>query len=231
MDMAAILFNGAGPFEQIGNTLSIKGPMWDLVRTAQAVSEKTTLQIWPCCKKVKGQLMAIIWTNLVVFESLMLYTEIQPQSFLGSREEDFLQFLPYTDMVAILQNHLTNWQYPFDRKPHVISGENCSSSFRKKTFKKLHNSIHVYSPGARADNPQGTKVWLKLKCFTTLITHCKFQPLVFNTFWENYFSTFSPYKLMGTQTWPCCKNIRGQNMAIIWTNVVDLESLMLYTMI
>ena len=115
MDMAAILFNGAGPFEQIGNTLSIKGPMWDLVRTAQAVSEKTTLQIWPCCKKVKGQLMAIIWTNLVVFESLMLYTKIQPQSFLGSRE-DFLQFLPYTDMVAILQNHLNKLAIPFQQK-------------------------------------------------------------------------------------------------------------------
>ena len=32
----------------------------------------------------------------------MLYTKIQPQSFLGSREEDFLVFLPYTDKAAIL---------------------------------------------------------------------------------------------------------------------------------
>ena len=24
----------------------------------------------------------------------------------------------------------------------------------KKTFKKIHNSIYVHSPGARADNPQ-----------------------------------------------------------------------------
>ena len=36
-------------------------------------------------------------------ESLMLYTKIQAQSFLGSGEEDFQGFfLPYMDMTAIL---------------------------------------------------------------------------------------------------------------------------------
>ena len=35
----------------------------------------------------------------------MLYTKIQPQSFLGSGE-DFLVFLPYMDMAAILINGL-----------------------------------------------------------------------------------------------------------------------------
>ena len=59
-----------------------------------------------------------------------------------------------------------------------------------------------------ADNPQGTKFWLELKCFTTLITHFKFQPLVFNTLWENDFSTVTPYKCMGRQIWPCRK--KGQ---------------------
>ena len=46
-------------------------------------------QIWPCRKKVKGQFKTISWTKLVDLESLMLYTKIQPQSFLGSKEEDF----------------------------------------------------------------------------------------------------------------------------------------------
>ena len=32
MDMAAILINGAEPFEQIGNTLTTEGPMWNLVK-------------------------------------------------------------------------------------------------------------------------------------------------------------------------------------------------------
>ena len=38
MDMAAILFNSAEPFELIDNTES---PMRNLVKTGQAVSEKT----------------------------------------------------------------------------------------------------------------------------------------------------------------------------------------------
>ena len=40
MDMAATLFNGAKPFEQISNILSTEGPMWNLVKTDQAGSEK-----------------------------------------------------------------------------------------------------------------------------------------------------------------------------------------------
>ena len=39
MDMVTILFNGAEPSEQIGNTLWT-GPIWNLVKIAQMVSEK-----------------------------------------------------------------------------------------------------------------------------------------------------------------------------------------------
>ena len=46
--------------------------------------------------------MIITWTNLVELEFSMLYTKIQPQSFLQSAE-DFQEFLPYMDMVAIAQ--------------------------------------------------------------------------------------------------------------------------------
>ena len=89
----------------------------------------------------------------------MLYTKIQSQSFLGSREEDFQEFLPYMDMAAILYNCAK----PFEQIGNTLStdgpvknGENCSSSSREEIY-KLHNFIHVYSPVARADNPQGTK--------------------------------------------------------------------------
>ena len=44
MGMAAILFNGAKPFDQIGHTFSIEGLMWNLVKIAQAVSEKKTFK-------------------------------------------------------------------------------------------------------------------------------------------------------------------------------------------
>ena len=38
--MAAVLFSGAEPFKQNVNTLSKEGPLWNLVKIAQAVSEK-----------------------------------------------------------------------------------------------------------------------------------------------------------------------------------------------
>ena len=44
MSMAAILFNVAEPFEQIGKTLSTEGPVWNLVKNAQAVLEKKTFK-------------------------------------------------------------------------------------------------------------------------------------------------------------------------------------------
>ena len=44
MDMAAILFNGAETFEQIGKTLSTEGPIWNLMKIAKEVSEKKTFK-------------------------------------------------------------------------------------------------------------------------------------------------------------------------------------------
>ena len=38
--MAAIFVNGADPFEQIVNTLSTEGTMWNQVKIAQMISEK-----------------------------------------------------------------------------------------------------------------------------------------------------------------------------------------------
>ena len=42
--MAAILFNGAEALEEIVNTLSTEGPLWNLMKIAQAVSEKKTFK-------------------------------------------------------------------------------------------------------------------------------------------------------------------------------------------
>ena len=87
-------------------------------------------------KKVKGQSMINIWTNLVELEFSMLYTKIQPQSFLGSGEEDFQAFFTICGhdghLVQLHGTIWTNWQYLFDRRPHVKSGENCSSSVREE---------------------------------------------------------------------------------------------------
>ena len=40
MGTAAILFNGMESFEQIINTFSTEGPMWNLVKIGLAVSER-----------------------------------------------------------------------------------------------------------------------------------------------------------------------------------------------
>ena len=41
------------------------------------------------------------------------------------------------------------------------------------------------------------------------------------------FQHYPPYKCMGMQIWPCLK-IKGQPRVIILTNLVDLDSMMLY---
>ena len=64
--------------------------------------------------------MIIIRTNMVELESSMLYSKIQPQSFLGSVQEDFQEFLPYMDMAAIL----FNCAEPFERIGNTLSTDN-----------------------------------------------------------------------------------------------------------
>ena len=46
-------------------------------------------QIWLYHKNVKGHASLIILTNLVDLQSPMLYTKIQPQSFLSTEEGQF----------------------------------------------------------------------------------------------------------------------------------------------
>ena len=46
MGKAAILFNGSETFQQIVKILSTEGPMWNLVKIAQAISEKKTFKYY-----------------------------------------------------------------------------------------------------------------------------------------------------------------------------------------
>ena len=50
----------------------------------------------------QGQPMVIIWTTLVELPYTMLHTKFQGHRFIGSGEEDFLSFLPYMGMAAML---------------------------------------------------------------------------------------------------------------------------------
>ena len=181
--------------------------------------------------------MTVIWTNLVDFESPMLYMvpRFCLKAFLVLEKKIFKCFLSYRAMAAILFNGTE----PFEQIVSILSTEcpvwnlvNIAQAVSEKKYLKITQfHICIIYPRGKAANPKGTKFLLLLKSFTTLIIHCKFQPLVFNTFWENDFSTFSPYKCIVMQIWSCCKKVKGQPTTIIWTNLVDLESLMLYTKI
>ena len=50
----------------------------------------------------QGQPRVIIYINYVELESPMLQAKFQDHSTSGSGEEDFLRFLPYMGMAAIL---------------------------------------------------------------------------------------------------------------------------------
>ena len=50
----------------------------------------------------QGQPREIIWTILVVLTYTMLHTKFKGHRSIGSGEEDFLRFLPYMGMAAIL---------------------------------------------------------------------------------------------------------------------------------
>ena len=61
MDMTTIFFNNAEPFEQIDNNLSTEGPMRNLVKNSQTVSEKKTFKddtiLYMYIAQEKGQII------------------------------------------------------------------------------------------------------------------------------------------------------------------------------
>ena len=68
--------------------------------------------------------------NLVELEFPMLYTKIQPQSFLGSGQEHFKAFLPYIGMTAIWFNGVEPFKQTVDtHSTEGLCGDNCSNGF------------------------------------------------------------------------------------------------------
>ena len=63
-------------------------------------------QTWPPRKKVKCQCKIFSLATLIDLPFLTVCAKIQPQGILSSGEEDFLRFLPYIGMAAILVNRL-----------------------------------------------------------------------------------------------------------------------------
>ena len=86
-------------------------------------------QIWPCRKIDQWQRRVIIWTNLVVLEHPILHTKCQCHRPFGSREDDFLSFLPYMVMAAIM----VMWPGPIEQTfvPPSIGGSTLKFYFNR----------------------------------------------------------------------------------------------------
>ena len=74
MGIAAILFSCAEPFEQIGNTLLTEGPMWNLVKISQTVSEKTFKNytiLYMYIAQWQGQIT--LWDKILIITKMFYY--------------------------------------------------------------------------------------------------------------------------------------------------------------
>ena len=80
-------------------------------------------------------------------------------------KSDFIQFLFMLLYMYIDpgQGMTTPWGRNFDANRNILSLRSFVASFKKISLKSdfiqffFHDFIHVYSPGAEADSPQGTK--------------------------------------------------------------------------
>ena len=93
----------------------------------------------------------------------------------------------------------------------------------------FHDLINVYNPRAGAYSPQRTKFWCQQKLLVTSVICCYFQLIDDNSFWKIHCFTFSSYKSIRDQIWPCRKIGQGQPRVIIYINFVELESPMQHT--
>ena len=120
------------------------------------------------------------------------------------------------------QELTTHWGQTFydNRKafslcPYVASFKMISS---KSDFIHIFNDfIHVYSPGARAENPLGTKFWCQQKALITSTICCKFQTnLVEFWFYTHFLMFFHIYIALGQgQTTLCGKKFSCQQKSLV----------------
>ena len=87
----------------------------------------------------------------------------------------------------------------FDVNRNVLSFHSFVASLKKMSLKSdfkhfFHDLIHLYSPGAAADSPQGTKFLCQQKGLIILPTCCKFQRTLFEVWFYTMFFMIFFYK-------------------------------------
>ena len=91
--------------------------------------------------------------------------------------------------IAAGQGQTTARGQNFDVNRNLLSLRSFATSLKKSLWSLilytfLHDFIHVYSPGAGADNPQGSKFW----SFVTSFICCKFQKNLFLSDFIQFFN-------------------------------------------
>ena len=87
---------------------------------------------------------------------------------------------------APVQRLTTPWGRNFDVNRNILSLRSFVASSKKISLKSdfihfFHHFIHVYSPGAGADSPQGTKFWCQQKPLVTSVIYYKFHKNLFRS--------------------------------------------------
>ena len=133
------------------------------------------------------------------------------------------------------------------QQEHLVTSVICCK-FKKKSLWSLilynffHDFIHVYSPRAGADRPQGTKFWCQQKCLVTSFICCKLKrkclwSMILYNFFHDLIHVYSPGagadSPQGTKFWCqqkglitlpiCCKFQR--NLFKVWFYTIFFHDL------
>ena len=73
MGIAAILFHGAEPLKQIANIPLTEGPMWNLVKIGQAISEKKTFKHFTILYMYTAQGQGQVIPKILMVTKLVYY--------------------------------------------------------------------------------------------------------------------------------------------------------------
>ena len=97
------------------------------------------------------------------------------------------------------------WEWNFDANRNILSLQSFVTSFKNISLKSdfihfFHDFIHVYSSGAEADSPQGTKFWYQQKCLVTSLICYKVQKKSLKSDFIQFFhDLIHVYSLQGTK--------------------------------
>ena len=154
-----------------------------------------------------------------------------------SMKSDFIHFFFMILYMCIVprQGLTTPWGQNFYVNRNILSLWSFVASFKKSlwslilySFFFFHDFIHVYSPRAGADSPQGTKFWCQQKGLISLLICCKFQTnLIEVWFYSIFFHDLIPVYILGAggiqPPWGQSFYV-NRNFLSLWSSVASFKS-------